>query len=111
MHKKSSIYNDPVHKAIWDKHPLKAKEKYTCAKCHTPSDKKLLANLENGDSALPRENDEMQEEGISCVSCHTIESIEEHHRSNNNLASTVSIQKRQRNLDCRMREGSTLFKC
>ena len=28
MHKKSSIYDDKVHKAIWDKHPAKAKGDY-----------------------------------------------------------------------------------
>ena len=31
-HRKSSIYNDPIHKAVWDKHPLKESEKYPCAK-------------------------------------------------------------------------------
>ena len=44
MHHKASIYKDVVHKAIWDKHPLKKKDNYKCGKCHTPSDKELVAN-------------------------------------------------------------------
>ena len=87
MHRNASIYSDPVHKAIWDRHPLKAKGKYGCAKCHTPSDKKLLANLKEGKSALPQKGDMLQEEGISCVSCHTISHIEEHPKSNANVYS------------------------
>ncbi|MEN8302917.1 MAG: hypothetical protein ABFQ64_02455 [Campylobacterota bacterium] len=31
MHKKSTVYEDKIHKAIWDKHPAKAKENYSCA--------------------------------------------------------------------------------
>ena len=85
MHKKSSIFSDPVHKAIWDKHPLKPKEKYTCAKCHTPGDKKLLENLKEGKPALPDQNSDAQKEGVTCVSCHTIEKIEEHPKSNTNI--------------------------
>jgi hypothetical protein len=50
-HKNASIYNDPIHKAIWDLHPAKKKENYKCAKCHTPSDKQLVAS-----KGLPREN-------------------------------------------------------
>ncbi len=35
-HRKASIFEDEIHKAIWDKHPSKAKDKYTCNECHTP---------------------------------------------------------------------------
>ncbi|MEA3374547.1 MAG: multiheme c-type cytochrome [Campylobacterota bacterium] len=87
-HRNASIYNDPIHKAVWDKHPLKAKEKYSCAECHTPSDLELLKKLEAGESALPEENRAQTEEGISCVSCHTIERIEEHAKANKNIMST-----------------------
>lgn len=86
-HRKSSVYDDSIHKAVWDKHPLKAKEKYSCAKCHTPSDKELLKKLDTGESALPRDN-EAQREGVSCVSCHTIDHIEEHSKTNINKFST-----------------------
>ncbi len=84
-HRKSSIYTDPIHKAVWDKHPLKEKEKYSCAKCHTPADIELLKKLEAGESALPQQNNAQLEEGVSCVSCHTIERIEEHAKANKNI--------------------------
>ncbi|MCK9492119.1 MAG: cytochrome c family protein, partial [Sulfurimonas sp.] len=56
MHKKSSIYEDKIHKAVWDKHPSKEKNDYTCAKCHTPN----------------ATDEASQKEGITCISCHTI---------------------------------------
>ena len=69
FHKKSTIKDDAVHKAIWDKHPAKAKGNYKCAKCHTPNVKK--------------ENQEHQ--GITCISCHTITDIKEHSTANENI--------------------------
>jgi len=69
MHKKSSIYEDKVHKAVWDKHPAKAKGKYKCAKCHTPNAKSRVDT----------------HKGITCISCHTIKSIENHDKSNKNI--------------------------
>jgi len=83
MHAKASIFKDPVHKAVWDKHPAKAKGKYKCAKCHTPSDKQLMA----GESTLI-ENEVQQTEPISCQLCHKIESIEKHTKANKNIMST-----------------------
>ena len=71
MHKKSSIYDDKVHKAIWDLHPAKAKGDYKCAKCHTPNAKTV----------------EQQHQGITCISCHTIKNVEKHAKSNKNVYS------------------------
>ncbi len=71
MHKKSSIYDDKVHKAVWDKHPAKAKGNYKCAKCHTP-------NIQDEKS---------KHGGITCLSCHTIKDVEKHPKSNNNIYS------------------------
>jgi mono/diheme cytochrome c family protein len=71
MHKKSSIYDDKVHKAIWDRHPAKAKGDYNCAKCHTPNAKTATD----------------QHEGITCISCHTIKDVEKHAKSNKNVYS------------------------
>ncbi len=68
MHRKSSIYDDKVHKAVWDKHPSKEKDDYTCAKCHTP----------NADK-------DSQHKGITCISCHTIQSVEKHAKVNKNV--------------------------
>ncbi|MCW8895061.1 MAG: cytochrome c family protein [Sulfurimonas sp.] len=69
MHKKSSIYEDKVHKAVWDLHPAKAKGDYKCAKCHTP----------NATTA------EEEHEGITCISCHTIMDVEKHAQANKNV--------------------------
>ncbi len=30
MHKKSTIKDDKIHQAVWNKHPLKAKGEYKC---------------------------------------------------------------------------------
>jgi len=80
MHAKASVWNDPVHKAIWDKHPNKKEGKYTCAKCHTPSDH----TLKDG-KGIPAENAVQKQEPISCQGCHRIESIEKHARANRNV--------------------------
>jgi nitrate/TMAO reductase-like tetraheme cytochrome c subunit len=87
-HKKSSIYSDPVHKAIWDKHPLKEKKKYTCAKCHTPGDTKLLDKLTLDEPALPQKNTIQTKEAISCVYCHRLSDVEYHSKSNKNIISS-----------------------
>ncbi|RUM75102.1 MAG: hypothetical protein DSZ12_04345 [Sulfurovum sp.] len=80
MHAKSSIFKDPVHKAVWDKHPDKLQNNYKCAKCHTPSDHHLLS----GKSKLAK-NEIQQTEPISCQQCHKIESIEKHTKANKNI--------------------------
>ena len=38
---------------MWDLHPDKKNEKYTCAKCHTPTDLELLKKLEENEKAMP----------------------------------------------------------
>ena len=68
FHKKSSINEDKVHKAVWDKHPAKAKGDYKCAKCHTPNN--------------------TAHEGMTCVTCHTITDIKTHSKSNENVYET-----------------------
>lgn len=87
QHRKASIFDDAIHKAVWDKHPLKKKNKYTCAKCHTPNDARIITALQNKKSAAPMQN-KAQEEGVSCVSCHNIKSIQKHEKSNTNLITT-----------------------
>ena len=79
MHSRSSIFKDAVHKAVWDKHPAKAKNNYKCAKCHTPSDHDLIL----GKTKLSK-NAIQENEPISCQACHTIESIEKHTKINKN---------------------------
>jgi len=68
IHKKSTIKEDKVHNAIWQKHPAKPKGNYKCAKCHTPESKEANAK-----------------QGITCISCHTITSIEKHPKANKNI--------------------------
>jgi DNA-directed RNA polymerase subunit RPC12/RpoP len=80
MHKRASIYNDPVHAAVWEHHPLNKKGKYKCAKCHTPSD----PSLKDGEG-LPQKNSIQLQEPIACTTCHKIESIEKHAKSNTNI--------------------------
>lgn len=69
MHRKSSIYDDEIHKAVWDMHPAKAKDNYVCADCHTPNAK----------------NEQEAKKGITCSSCHTIKDIEKHASVNKNI--------------------------
>jgi hypothetical protein len=65
IHKKSSIKDDKVHKAVWNKHPAKAENNYKCARCHTPNNK--------------------SHDGITCISCHTIIDVEKHPKANKNI--------------------------
>ena len=67
MHFKSNWQKDEIHKAVWQKHPLKAKNDYKCAKCHDP---KVEGKLDSG---------------VDCISCHKIKSIKEHVNSNINI--------------------------
>ena len=77
-HRKSSIFKDDIHKAIWDKHPDKEKNIYTCNECHTPSDTRIQSALDKELSAIPANDTVQNEEAISCVYCHSIKSIEKH---------------------------------
>ena len=86
-HRKASIFENKVHKAMWDLHPDKQKESYTCAVCHTPTDLELLKNLEENKKALPSNNNIQTQEAISCVYCHSIKDVENHAKLNKNVIS------------------------
>ena len=77
-HRKASVYNNPIHKAYWDKHP-KEEKGYTCAKCHTPTD---TVSVETGKLT---QNTIQVEEPISCVYCHTIKDVDQGEMSNTNI--------------------------
>jgi hypothetical protein len=77
-HRNASVYNNPIHKAMWDKHP-KDEKGYTCAKCHSPSD---LESLQTGKLT---QNETQLEEPISCVYCHSIKDVEHGDSSNTNI--------------------------
>ena len=67
MHFKSTLKRDAIHNALWQKHPLKQKGEYKCAKCHNP---KIEGKLDNG---------------VDCLSCHKIKDIKEHTIANTNI--------------------------
>ncbi|WP_200762161.1 multiheme c-type cytochrome [Nitrosophilus alvini] len=85
MHYNSSIFRDKIHKKIFSIHPLSKKEKYQCAKCHTPTDEKLLKDLNSTDPALPKIDSQGQKEAISCAYCHRIKDIKKHAKMNENI--------------------------
>ena len=76
-HRNSSTVNNPIHKALWDKHP-KGADGYSCAKCHSPSDLESL-------KGVLKDNKIQREEPISCVYCHSIKTIEDGESSNTNI--------------------------
>jgi len=84
QHTHASIFKDPIHKAVWDAHPLKKKELYKCAKCHTPNNKEAMVALNEHKKYMPQDTTSSRE-GVSCVSCHKIESIKHAKPSNTNI--------------------------
>ncbi|MCH9813397.1 MAG: cytochrome c family protein [Epsilonproteobacteria bacterium] len=88
MHRKSSIYNNEVHRAIWEKHPASKKGNYKCATCHTPSDHDLISGKSN-----LHKNAIQTSEPISCQHCHQIQSIEKHQKANKNILTTKTKTK------------------
>ncbi len=86
MHANSIPQKDPIHNAIWQKHPHNKKlKRYSCGKCHTPAANNLDKMLTKGEKALPDINNETHTEGISCAYCHRIKSIELHKKTNTNI--------------------------
>lgn len=88
MHKNSTIFKDPIHKAVWDRHPInKKKSKYKCAKCHTPTASNLKEMMGKETKGVPDASNPTHTEGISCAFCHRIESIKHGSMSNSNVIS------------------------
>ena len=88
MHNNSTIFKDPIHKAVWDKHPVNTKKgKYKCAKCHTPTADNLEVLLGKGTKGIPDIKNPTHTEGISCAYCHRIESIQLGSMANKNIMS------------------------
>jgi len=92
-HSKSTIYEDAIHKTIWDMHPHKKKNKYTCAKCHTPADTRILKALKDGTNAMPQD-DELHHEAIACITCHSIQSIKSHPKTHDEIVLADNDKKR-----------------
>ncbi|WP_373000025.1 multiheme c-type cytochrome [Sulfurimonas sp.] len=86
MHANATPQKDPIHKAVWDRHPQNLKqERYGCGKCHTPTADNLDKMKTKGQKALPDANNQTHQEAISCAYCHRIKSIELHKQSNTNI--------------------------
>lgn len=84
-HRLSNVLNDPIHKAMWGKNPLKKEQRYACAKCHAPAAEKI-EDIMSG-KAVPQEGDKSIDDGISCAYCHKIKDIEKHGNEYKNIVS------------------------
>jgi len=86
MHNNSIPQKDPIHAAVWKKHPKNKKlHQYSCGKCHTPAADNLDKMLKKGEKVLPDINNTTHNDGIACAYCHRIQSIEHHKKSNTNI--------------------------
>ncbi len=79
-HRKASLSNDAVHRAVWERHPMRKSGKYGCKKCHSPSD-----DVTMGKEGDPLESRIQKEEPISCVYCHSIKDVQKHAKANTNV--------------------------
>ena len=88
MHFKATPQKDPIHNAVWSKHPHNKKQnRYSCGKCHTPTANNLDKMLTKGQKAMPLASNATHQEAISCAYCHRIQSIQEGKQSNTNIIS------------------------
>jgi hypothetical protein len=93
MHFNATPSKDPIHKAVWDRHPKNKKaNKYVCGKCHTPAADNLGDMMGKGKKfkgvkALPDMNNPTHQEAISCAYCHRIDSVKHGKKSNKNIIS------------------------
>jgi len=88
MHANATPQKDPIHNAVWSKHPQNLKQqRYGCGKCHTPAADTLDAMKRKGQKALPLADNPTHQAGISCAYCHRILSIEQHKKHNTNIIS------------------------
>lgn len=88
MHANSTPQKDPIHNAIWNKHPQNLKQnRYSCAKCHSPTSDNLDKMMKKGEKAPFDAKNETHNEAVSCAYCHRIESIERHKMHNTNIIS------------------------
>jgi hypothetical protein len=86
IHANATPSKDPIHKAVWDKHPANKKlNRYVCGKCHTPTANNLDKMKTKGQSAPADMNNKTHQEAISCAYCHRIKSIKKGEKSNTNI--------------------------
>jgi len=87
MHNNSTPQKDPIHGAVWAKHPKNLKfEQYSCGKCHTPASDNLEAMKTKGTrGGIPKADNPTHQAGISCAYCHRIKDIKVQRKSNTNI--------------------------
>lgn len=90
QHANATIFKDPIHKAVWDKHPAKKKESYDCAKCHTPAADNFKELVKPKNGVLPDKNNPTQNDAVACAYCHRIKAIKEDLKTNHNIISKES---------------------
>ncbi|MCF6243807.1 MAG: cytochrome c family protein [Sulfurovum sp.] len=87
QHAKATIFDDPIHAAVYDKHPqYNKKDMYRCGHCHTPTADNLSA-LVGKDGPTPDSNNETQNEAVACAYCHRIEDVKHGVTMNKNVIS------------------------
>jgi len=87
QHANATIFKDPIHKAVWKKHPAKKKESYNCAKCHTPAADNFKELVKPKNGVMPDPNNHTQEDAVACAYCHRIKEIKEGLQTNTNIIS------------------------
>lgn len=89
MHANSTPQADPIHNAIWKKHPQNLKQnRYECGKCHTPAANNVDKMVKKGQKAPFDAKNQTHQEAISCAYCHRIKSVEKHKMHNTNIMHT-----------------------
>jgi len=88
QHAKATIFKDPIHGAVYEKHPqYTKKEMYRCGHCHTPTANNLKALVTPHNGVTPDADNETQNEAVACAYCHRIEDIKHGVAMNKNLVS------------------------
>ncbi|NPA03724.1 MAG: hypothetical protein GXO61_02575 [Epsilonproteobacteria bacterium] len=86
QHANANIFKDPIHAAVWKKHPKSKKNAYTCAKCHTPAANNL-EELMAPNGVGPDPKNPTQNDSVACAYCHRIKAIREGLVTNTNIIS------------------------
>ena len=74
QHGKATVFEDPIHAAVYYKHPQYNKmDKYCCGACHVPTADNLSELLAANNGVTPDADNETQNEAIACAYCHRIE--------------------------------------
>ncbi len=88
QHAKATIFKDPIHGAVYEKHPqYNKKDMYRCGHCHTPTADNLTALVTPHNGVTPDADNETQNEAVACAYCHRIEDVKHGVAMNKNVIS------------------------